>query len=110
MGGRFRTWLKAHPEFEHEARRRAKRALIVGGIAFVILAVTGAASFALIWLTAVALALYVPPWGTLRHGKWVVVLGVLALVALYPFYQANLFQMPIFGEFPTVRPPRSSAS
>jgi branched-chain amino acid transport system permease protein len=102
MRDRFRTWLKAHPEFEHEARRRAKRALIVGGIAFLILAVTGAASFALIWLTAVALALYVPAWGTLRHGRWVVVLGVIALVALYPFYEANLFQMPIFGEFPSV--------
>ena len=102
MRDRLRTWLGAHPDFEQEARRRAKKALIFGGVAFVILAITGAASFALIWLTAVALALYVPPWGLLRYGRWVVVLGVLALAALYPFYQANLFEIPIFGGFPSV--------
>ena len=102
MRDRLRKWLGAHPDFERELRRRAKRALIYGGAAFLILAITGAASFALIWLTAVALALYIPPWGMLKHGQWVVVFGVLGLAVLYPFYQPDLFQLPIFGAFPSV--------
>jgi branched-chain amino acid transport system permease protein len=102
MGDRLRKWLAAHPDYEQEVRRRAKRALIFGGAAFAILALTGAASFALIWLTAVALALYVPAWGALRYGSWIVLAGVLLLVAFYPFYQPNLFEVPVFGGFPSV--------
>ena len=102
MRERLGRWLKAHPDHEQEVRKRAKKALIYGGAAFLILALTGAMSFALIWLTAVALALYVPAWGLLRYGRWVVVVGVVLLAVMYPFYQADLFEVPIFGGFPTV--------
>jgi branched-chain amino acid transport system permease protein len=98
----LRAWFKTHPDYEQEVRRRGKRALIWGVPAFVILAATGAASVSLVVLTAVAVALYVPAWSYVRHGKWVVVVGVVVLVLLYPFYQANLFEMPIFGAFPSV--------
>ena len=99
---RLRAWLKARPDYEREVRRRAKRALIVGGIGFIVLAVSGAASLSLVLLTLVALALYVPDWGGLPYGKWVVLASVLVLVAFYPFYQENLFEVPLFGDFPTV--------
>jgi branched-chain amino acid transport system permease protein len=98
----LRAWFKTHPDYEQEVRRRGKRALIWGVPAFVILAATGAASLSLVLLTVVALALYVPAWGYVRHGNWVVVVGVLLLAVFYPFYVANLFEMPVFGEFPSV--------
>ena len=43
-------------------------------------------------MTAVALVLYDPPSELARHGRWVVVVGVIVLVALYPFYQSDLFE------------------
>jgi branched-chain amino acid transport system permease protein len=100
--GFLRSWFQTHPDYEQEVRRRGKRALIFGVPAFLILAISGAASLALVLLTLVALALYVPAWNLVRHGRWVVLAGVLLLVAAYPFYQANLFEIPIFGEFPSV--------
>jgi branched-chain amino acid transport system permease protein len=99
---RLKGMFRAHPEYETEVKRRGKRALIAGVPAFLILALSGAASLGLVLLTLVALALYVPAWNYVRHGKWIVLSGVLLLAVLYPFYQANLFQIPIFGEFPSV--------
>jgi branched-chain amino acid transport system permease protein len=98
----FPAWFKTDPGYEQEVRRRGKRALIWGLPAFVILAATGSASVSLVVLTAVAVALYVPAWNYVRYGKWVVVIGVITLVVLYPFYVANLFEMPVFGAFPSV--------
>ena len=98
----FRAWLKARPDYEQVVRRRGKRALVFGTPAFLILAVSGAASLALVLLTVVAVVLYVPAWNYYRYGRWVVVGGVLLLAVFYPFYQANLFEFPIFGGFPSV--------
>jgi branched-chain amino acid transport system permease protein len=98
----LRAWFKTHPDYEQEVRRRGRRALVFGVPAFLILAVTGAASLSLVLLTLVAVALYVPAWNYVRYGNWVVVAGVLLLAVFYPFYQTNLFQIPIFGEFPSV--------
>jgi branched-chain amino acid transport system permease protein len=98
---RFETWFRTHPDFEQEVRRRGRRALIFGVPAFVLLAVTGAASLALVVLGAVALALYVP-WHYIRFGRWIFVAGVFLMAVLYPFYQESLFEVPIFGEFPSV--------
>ncbi len=98
----FRTWFKARPDWEQEVRRRGKRALIFGVPAFLILATTGAASLALVMVSLVAVALYVPAWSYVRYGNWVIVVSVVVLVVLYPFYQASLFEMPIFGAFPSV--------
>ena len=97
-----RAWLKAHPDLEQAVRSRGKQALIYGVPAFLILAVTGAASLALVLLTLVAVLLYVPPWSYFKYGHWVVPAGVLILAAMYPFYAANLFEIPIFGGFPSL--------
>ncbi len=90
------------PEFERETRRRAVRGGVVGGAAFLVLALTGAASLSLVFTFAVALGLYVPAWNRLPRGRWVVVIGVVLIAVMYPFYQVNMFEMPIFGEFPSV--------
>ena len=57
----------------------------------------------LMWL--VFAALYVPPWerlhvGRFRIGRGVLPLAFLAIAVTYPYYQAKLFTIPIFGEFP----------
>ena len=98
----FRAWFKTSPDWEQEVRRRGRRALIFGIPAFLILAVSGAASLALVLFTLVAVGLYVPAWSHVRYGNWVIVVTVVVLVFLYPFYQVNLFELPIFGAFPSV--------
>ena len=103
MFGNLLAGIRARwPEFEHETRRRVVRGGIVAGAAFLILALTGAASLSLVVTFAVALALYVPAWNRLPRGRWVVVIGVILIAVLYPFYQANMFEMPLFGGFPSV--------
>ena len=90
------------PGFERETTRRAKRAAIAGLPAFLILAVTGSMGLALIIATIVFIALYVPAWDSLPLGHWIVTLSVILLAVLYPFYYPNLFELPIFGAFPSV--------
>ena len=102
MIDRVRAWVKARPDYERELRRRAKRALIAGGIIVALIFLTDGLSLALLILPLAILALYVPAWNNVRYGKWVLVLGTLLLAVLYPFYQENLFEMPIFGAFPSV--------
>ena len=102
MVDRVRAFVKGRPEYEREVRRRAKRALIVGGIIFALILLTDGLSLTLLILPLAILALYVPAWNYVRHGKWVIVLGALLLAVLYPFYQQDLFEMPIFGAFPSV--------
>ena len=81
---------------------RAKRAAIVGIPAFFVLAVTGSASLGLIVAALIFGSLYIPAWNTLPLGKWIVPLGVILLAVLYPLYQPNLFDVVVFGNFPSV--------
>ena len=102
MIDRIRAWVKARPDYERELRRRAKRGLIAGGIIFGLILLTDGLSLALLILPLAILVLYVPAWNYVRYGKWVLVLGTLLLAVLYPFYVDDLFEMPIFGAFPSV--------
>jgi branched-chain amino acid transport system permease protein len=90
------------PALKRETMPRAKRAAIIGIPAFFILAITGSASFGLIIAALIFAALYIPAWSALPLGKWIVLAGILALVILYPIYQPNLFDVLIFGNFPSV--------
>jgi branched-chain amino acid transport system permease protein len=90
------------PALKRQTMPRAKRAAIVGIPAFFILAVTGSASLGLIIAALIFAALYIPAWNTLPAGKWVVLAGILALAILYPIYQPNLFDVLVFGNFPSV--------
>jgi branched-chain amino acid transport system permease protein len=67
-----------------------------------ILAAFGELGVSAVLFVLVILALYVPRFGRLRLGRYVVPAAVLALAAAYPWYQDSLFTMPIFGEFPSV--------
>jgi branched-chain amino acid transport system permease protein len=90
------------PALKRATMPRAKRAAIVGIPAFFILAITGSASLALVVAALIFGALYVPAWGVLPAGKWLVPAAIFALAVLYPFYLDSLFELPIFGNFPSV--------
>ena len=89
-------------------RRRGKRALIFGIPAFLHPGCLG---------RGLARAGPVHPGRAraLRPGlehvrtAWVIVVTVIVLVFLYPFYQANLFELPIFGGVPERRHRRDDA-
>jgi branched-chain amino acid transport system permease protein len=88
--------------FAEQLRHRAIRGGIGAAVAFLVIAITEGISTALFAVILVGLALYVPPWNLLRYGKWVVPVAAIVLVALYPYYRGDLFELPIVGPFPTV--------
>jgi branched-chain amino acid transport system permease protein len=94
--------LADRPTFDTELRRRAIRGAIAAVIAFLWIGISEGISFALILAILVGLAFYVPPWGMVRYGKYVTTVAAIALVVLYPYYRADLFELPIFGAFPSV--------
>ncbi|HET9323766.1 MAG TPA: branched-chain amino acid ABC transporter permease [Gaiellaceae bacterium] len=89
-------------EFESELRRRGIRAGIAGVAWIVLVTVTTGYTNSLVVSTAILAALYVVPWDMLRHGKWVVPTAAILLAVLYPYYRENLYEVPIFGPFPSV--------
>jgi len=90
------------PELKRRSMPRAKRAAIVGIPAFFVLAITGSASLGLIVAALIFAALYIPAWDALPLGKWIVPLGVILIAVFYPIYQPNLFDVLVFGNFPSV--------
>ncbi len=88
-------------EFDAALRHRVIR----GGIAVVagIILVTIFSGFtvSLIVAALVALALYAVPWDLLRFGRFVVPAAAILLAILYPYYRDELFQLPLFGVFPS---------
>ena len=92
----------SRPALKRQTMPRAKRAAIVGIPAFFVLAVTGSASLGLVVAALIFIALYVPAWDVLPFGKWIIPLGVLLIAVFYPIYQPNLFDVVVFGNFPSV--------
>jgi branched-chain amino acid transport system permease protein len=90
------------PALKRATMPRAKRAAIAGIPAFFVLAITGSASLGLIVAALIFAALYIPAWNVLPAGKWVVPAAVLLLAVLYPFFVQDLFDVVIFGNFPSV--------
>ncbi len=90
------------PALQRETMPRAKRFAIVGLPALFVLAITGSVSLGLVVAGLILAALYVPAWDVLPLGKWIVPLTVIVLAFLYPFYQPDLFDVVIFGNFPSV--------
>jgi branched-chain amino acid transport system permease protein len=88
-------------EFDEELRRRAIRGGIGAGVAFFVVTLVSGFSLSLLLAALLFLALYVPPYSMIRYGRLVFPLAVVAMVVLYPFYRADLFEMPIFGGFPS---------
>jgi branched-chain amino acid transport system permease protein len=88
--------------FVRESRPRLRRGLIFGVIAFLVIAITSGPTLTLVAALIIGLGLYVPAWRHVPLGRFVVVATVIALAFLYPYYQADMFEVPIFGDFPSV--------
>jgi branched-chain amino acid transport system permease protein len=88
--------------FDEELRRRAIRGAIAAVVAFLWIGISEGISFWLIVAILVGLAFYVPPWGMVRYGKYLTAGAAIVLVVLYPYYNEDLFELPILGSFPTV--------
>jgi branched-chain amino acid transport system permease protein len=89
------------PEFDAELRRRAIRGGIVAAVAIVLVTIFSGFTLSLIVGVAVVLALYAVPWDLMRYGRFVVPAAAIFLAVLYPYYQENLFDLPLFGPFPS---------
>jgi branched-chain amino acid transport system permease protein len=91
-----------------EVRRRAIRGGIVGGAVLLVIGISSGFELSLLLAVLVGLALYVPPYGRLRYGHFVVPVAAILLAVMYPFFQSGaffsggLFEVPIFGDFPSV--------
>jgi branched-chain amino acid transport system permease protein len=88
--------------FLRDSRPRLRRGLLFAVPAFLIIAVLEGATATLVLAAVVGLAVYVPAWKYVPLGRFAVLATVLALVFLYPYYQEDMFEIPIFGGFPSI--------
>ena len=88
--------------FIRESRPRLTRGLIFAVVAFLLVTLISGATLTLVLALIVGLALYVPAWNRVPFGRHVVLVTVIVLVVLYPYYVGDMFEVPIFGAFPTV--------
>jgi branched-chain amino acid transport system permease protein len=88
-------------EFDAELRRRAIRGGIGVVAAIVLVTIFSGFTLSLIVASAVVLALYAVPWDMLRYGRFVVPATAILLAVLYPYYRDDLFELPVFGVFPS---------
>ncbi len=88
--------------FLKDTRARVKKALLVGGIGFFVIAVVSGPTATLVLALLLGLVLYTLAWEHVPFGRLIVLTAVITIVFLYPFYQPDMFELPIFGSFPTV--------
>jgi branched-chain amino acid transport system permease protein len=88
--------------FLRDSRARLPKALIITVAAFLVITLVEGATGTLVLAALIGLALYVPAWRHVPFGRYAVLATVIALVVLYPFYQEDMFQVPIFGGFPSI--------
>jgi branched-chain amino acid transport system permease protein len=88
--------------FVRESRPRLKKGLLFAVPAFLIITLISGATLTLVLAFIIGLALYVPSWDRVPFGRHVVLVSVIVLVVLYPYYVGDMFEVPIFGDFPTV--------
>jgi branched-chain amino acid transport system permease protein len=99
---RLRTRPFDRDAFLRDSRPRLRRGLIFAVPAFLIIAVLEGPTATLVLALIVGLALYVPAWGHVPFGRFAVLATVLVIVFLYPYYQEDMFEIPVFGGFPTI--------
>jgi branched-chain amino acid transport system permease protein len=88
-------------EFDAELRRRAIRGGIAAAAGIVLVLIFSGFTVSLFVAAALLLALYAVPWDMWRYGKFVVPAVAILLAVLYPYFRDNLFQVPLFGVFPS---------
>ena len=89
-------------EFEAGVRHRGIRAGIVALAALILVTIFSGFTWTLLAAILVVGALYVVPWDLIRFGRFVLPTVAILLVAVYPYYQDEMFEIPIFGPFPSV--------
>jgi branched-chain amino acid transport system permease protein len=82
-------WIRGLPRLPWKL---AAQALLV-----VIFLVAGVSSLAV--LLAIAFAIF---WIPVRYRTWALPVIAIALAVLYPFYQAKMFTIPVFGAWPDI--------
>jgi branched-chain amino acid transport system permease protein len=88
-------------EFDAELRRRAIRGGITAAIGIALVIIFSGFSLSVFVVAALILALYVVPWDMVRYGRFVVPTAASVLAVLYPYYRDDLFELPLFGPFPS---------
>jgi branched-chain amino acid transport system permease protein len=89
-------------EFDRQLRHRGIRGGIAALAAMVLVVIFSGFTTSLIVAALVFLVLYAVPWDLIRYGKYVVTGAAIVLAILYPYYQDSLFEIPLFGPFPSV--------
>ena len=83
--------------------RRAVKALVIAAIWLGVLGISGALNRAALLATLIAVALVVVPFGRIPLvGRFLLPLLVLVIVVAYPYYNTKLFEIPVFGPFPSM--------
>ncbi len=88
-------------EFDAELRRRAIRGGIGAAAAIALVTIFSGFTVSLVVAALIFLLLYVIPWDMVRYGRFVVPATAIVLAVLYPYYRDDLFEIPLFGVFPT---------
>ncbi len=79
------------------------RAAAQGALLLPFLIAAAAGAFTGAWSLFLALAIgFAASWVPRTQRTWTMPLLALALAVLYPFYQAKMFTMPLFGVFPDI--------
>jgi branched-chain amino acid transport system permease protein len=89
-------------DFDADLRHRGIRAGIVALAWIVLVTIFSGFTASLIWATLIVVVLYAVPWDMIRYGKWVVPAVAIVLAITYPYYRDDLFEIPLFGPFPSV--------
>src|SRR5215210_883549 len=88
-------------EFDTELRRRGIRAGIAAVAGIILVTVFSGFTVSLIVTAIILGVLYTVPWDMLRYGRWVVPAVAIVLAVTYPYYREDLFEIPLFGPFPS---------
>ena len=83
-------------------KHRATKASVVGGLGILILAPIYGFDGAAYLAFGVVCLIYVPDWDRFRYGRFVLPASVLALCVAYPYYYANMPNLPIFTAVPSM--------
>ena len=83
--------------------RRAIAAGVLAAIWLVLLAINGSLNRAALLATLIVLALVLIPFGRVPVvGRALLPLLVLAIAVAYPYFNKRLFEIPVFGPFPSM--------
>ncbi len=90
------------PRRRLELKIRVVIALIAFVVGLIVLGALGGLGAAALIVWLVFVAVYVPPWESIKHGEYIRPFITLLLVVGYPFYWNHMFTIPIFGAWPDV--------